>query len=81
MEWTPPLLSAQKMTRLISRFRELRHFRPPFVMSDLVFLLRNDGMAGKSPLKAKPLRNPGDSVDEEIDRHINGREGSVTRED
>jgi hypothetical protein len=60
---------------------ELRHFRPPFVMSDLVFLLRNDGMAGKSPLKAKPLRNPGDSVDEEIDRHINDREGSVTRED
>jgi hypothetical protein len=30
-------------------------------------------MASKSPLKAKPLRNPGDSVDEEIDRQINDR--------
>jgi Nuclease-related domain len=30
-------------------------------------------MTGKSPLKAKPLRNPGDSVDEEIDRQFNGR--------
>jgi len=30
-------------------------------------------MAGNSPLKAKPLRNPGDSIDEEIDRQINDR--------
>jgi len=30
-------------------------------------------MAIQSPLKAKPLRNPGDSVNEEIDRQINGR--------
>src|ERR1700730_8623336 len=30
-------------------------------------------MADKSPLKAKPLRNPGDSVNEEIDRQINDR--------
>jgi hypothetical protein len=29
-------------------------------------------MASATPLKAKPLRNPGDSVDEEIDREING---------
>jgi nuclease-like protein len=42
-------------------------------MRDLDFLLRNNGMAGKSPLKAKPLHNPGDSADEEIDRHINDR--------
>jgi hypothetical protein len=30
-------------------------------------------MARQSPLKAKPLRNPGDSVDEEIDRQVEGR--------
>ncbi len=30
-------------------------------------------MAGNSPLKARPLRNPGDSVDEEIDRQIEDR--------
>jgi hypothetical protein len=28
-------------------------------------------MSGQSPLKAKPLRLPGESVDKEIDRWIN----------
>jgi hypothetical protein len=42
----------------------------PLIVPDSAFLLRNDGMAGQSPLKAKPLRNPGDSVDEEIRRCI-----------
>lgn len=30
-------------------------------------------MAGQSPLRAKPLRNPGDSVDEEIRYCIDDR--------
>lgn len=42
-------------------------------MRRLVLTLRDDGMASQSPLKAKPLRNPGDSVDQEIDRHIENR--------
>jgi Nuclease-related domain len=33
--------------------------------------LKSNGMPGQSPLKAKPLRVPGQSVDEEIDRSIN----------
>jgi Nuclease-related domain len=33
--------------------------------------LGDKGMSGQSPLKAKPLRLPGESVDKEIDRWIN----------
>jgi hypothetical protein len=31
------------------------------------FGYRHDGIASQSPLKAKPLRNPGDSIDKEIE--------------
>jgi hypothetical protein len=36
----------------------------------LTIRLKSNGMPGQSPLKAKPLRVPGQSVDEEIDRSI-----------